>query len=249
MAAPILSVHNLKKKFEGVTAVDGLTLDFSPDEIHAIIGPNGAGKTTTFNLITGDLPPTDGTVEFKGDDITAESAHEISGRGLVRSFQITSVFENLPVLTNVNIATQSNYNPYNFWRRADSNQEVRERSMEILERLNLADKADSLAANLSHGEQRVLEIALALGTDPDMLLFDEPTAGMSPEETMEMIDLINQLGESIPVALTEHKMSVVMSVADRITVLHNGRRLVSGPPDEVRQDGEVQRVYLGGTRT
>lgn len=248
MGSSILSIRDLTKTFEGITAVDRLTVEFSPDEIHAIIGPNGAGKTTTFNLITGGLTPTSGTIFFRGKDITGEPAHKISDQGLVRSFQITSIFENLPVLANVNIAVRSNYNPYKFWRRADANQEINERSMEILQRLNLDEKADALAANLSHGEQRVLEIALALGTDPDMLLFDEPTAGMSPEETMEMVDLINQLGESIPVVLTEHKMSVVMTVADRITVLHNGRLLASGSPDEIRANDEVQRVYLGGER-
>ena len=239
----ILRVENLRKQFEGIVAVDDVTAEFREDELHAIIGPNGAGKTTFFNLLTGALEPTSGTITFRGEDITHAKASDIARRGLIRSYQVTKLFDGLTVLENVAVAVQSNENAYNFWGEASP--AVTERAREILDRVDLSAKADSLASNLSHGEQRTLEIAVALGTDPELLLLDEPTSGMSPEETREVIELVGELREEFPVVLIEHKMSVVNEVADRILVLHNGKKIADDAPEAVRSDPEVRRVYLG----
>ncbi|MFC6838439.1 ABC transporter ATP-binding protein [Halomarina ordinaria] len=241
----ILRVENLRKQFDGIVAVDDVTAEFRRDELHAIIGPNGAGKTTFFNLLTGALSPTSGTIVFEGEDITHAAPSEIARRGLIRSYQVTKLFDGLTVLENVAIAVQSRENAYNFWGATDP--AIDERAYEILEQVDLTSKADSLAENLSHGEQRTLEIAVALGTEPKLLLLDEPTSGMSPEETREVIGLVGDLRTEFPIILIEHKMSVVNEVADRILVLHNGRKLADDRPEVVKQDEEVRRVYLGGT--
>ncbi|MFC7156973.1 ABC transporter ATP-binding protein [Halomarina halobia] len=241
----ILSVDDLRKQFDGIVAVDDVTARFYEDELHAIIGPNGAGKTTFFNLLTGALTPTSGTIVFDGEEITGVPPSEIARRGLIRSYQVTKLFDGLSVLENVAVAVQTNENSYNFWGKAPP--EITDRAHEILERVDLAPKADTLASNLSHGEQRTLEIAVALGTDPKLLLLDEPTSGMSPEETRDVIQLIGELRRDLPIILIEHKMSVVNEVADRILVLHNGKKIADDVPDAVRQDREVRRVYLEGT--
>lgn len=240
----ILRVEGLTKKFEGIVAVDDVTARFYRDELHAIIGPNGAGKTTFFNLLTGALTPNKGTIVFEEEDITDLTPSEIARRGMVRSYQLTTLFDGLTVLENVAIAVQANENSYNFWSEVDP--EITTRSNEVLERVDLEDKADHLASALSHGEQRTLEIAVALGTNPDLLLLDEPTSGMSPEETREIIRLVDELQDDLPIILIEHKMSVVNEVADRILVLHNGQKIADDDPDVVRQDDEVRRVYLEG---
>lgn len=242
----ILQTDALRKEFDGLVAVNDISVDFAEDELCSIIGPNGAGKTTFFNLLTGTLPPTSGTVTFKGMDITNLGASDIAREGLTRSYQITQLFQNITAFENVYIAAQTNYNPYNFWSNVDDFPDIEEDAMDALEQVGLVDKHDSIAANLSHGEQRTLELAIALGSDPEMLLLDEPTAGMSAEETQSMITLIGELAEDLPIVLVEHKMSVVMSVSDRVVVLHNGEKIADGTPDHVRADSEVQRVYLGG---
>lgn len=241
----ILRVQGLTKTFEGIVAVDDVSAEFLDDELHAIIGPNGAGKTTFFNLLTGALEPTAGTILFEGEDITDIGPSEIARRGIVRSYQVTKLFDGLTVLENVAIAVQSNENSYNFWNKTDP--EVTDRAREILAEVNLTSKADDLASTLSHGEQRTLEIAVALGTDPKLLLLDEPTSGMSPEETRDVIQLVGELQRDFPIILIEHKMSVVNEVADRILVLHNGMKIADDEPEAVRQDQEVRRVYLEGS--
>lgn len=241
----ILRVDGLTKKFEGLTAVDDVTAEFQDGELNAIIGPNGAGKTTFFNLLTGSLEPTSGAVHFEGQDITGMNPSGIARRGIIRSYQVTKLFEELSVLENVAIAVQSNSMSYNFWQPTDP--KISERAREILDRVGLTGKADALAANLSHGEQRTLEIAVTLGTDPKFLLLDEPTSGMSPEETTEVIELIRELQSDFPIILIEHKMDVVNEVADNIIVLYNGRKIADDEPSVVQRNEEVRQVYLEGS--
>jgi branched-chain amino acid transport system ATP-binding protein len=246
MVEPVLKTTNLRKEFDGLVAVDDVSVSFAPDELYAIIGPNGAGKTTFFDLITGVLQPTRGSIYFQDEDITDLSVRDVARRKLVRSYQITQVFDELSVIENVRIAVQSNYQPYNFWQDVSDIPELTDQAMDILEEVGLADKRDIPAENLSHGEQRTLEIAIALGSDPEMLLLDEPSSGMSPEETTEVISLVDELATRLPIILIEHKMSVVRQVADEILVLHNGQVLAFGPPEEIQQDERVREVYLGG---
>ncbi|MFB6123300.1 MAG: ABC transporter ATP-binding protein [Haloferacaceae archaeon] len=242
----LLETKNLTKRFEGLVAVDDVSVSFDEDELHAIIGPNGAGKTTFFNLLTGTLQPSDGQVLFQGEDVTDLPPEQIARRGMIRSYQIQQLFLRNSVLENVRIAVQSNYNSYNFWQKADDKEEITEKARGILDRVGLSDKAEEDAQNLSHGEQRTLELAISLGPDPDLLLLDEPTSGMNAEETTGMIELIDDLADDVAIVLVEHKMSVVKEVADHIIVLHNGQRIADGSYDEVRTDEQVKRVYLGG---
>lgn len=246
MTEPVLETSNLTKKFDGLVAVNDVSISFEPNELYAIIGPNGAGKTTFFNLITGVLQPTHGSIYFQGEDITDLTVKDVARRKLVRSYQITQIFGKLSVLENVRIAVQSNHQPYNFWRDTADIPELTTKAIGILEDVGLEDKRDVSAENLSHGEQRTLEIAIALGSDPEMLLLDEPSSGMSPEETTEVITLVDELAVRLPMVLIEHKMSVVRQVADKILVLHNGQVLAFGPPEEIQQDERVREVYLGG---
>jgi len=241
----ILETRDLTKQFGGFTAIDHVSMGFPEDELVAVIGPNGAGKTTFFNLVTGSLKPTSGAIIFRGTDITDSSPEDIANLGLCRSYQTTTLFEELSVFRNVRIATISNHNYYRFWRETDDYTEANETAAAVLERVGLAEKRDVLTKNLSHGDRRTLEIGVALGTDPHMLLLDEPTSGMSPEETQEVINLVGNLATEFPIAIVEHKMSVVMAVADRIIVLHNGQKLAEGTPEEVRRNQDVREVYLG----
>lgn len=242
----LLETEHLTKKFESVVATDDVTTSFEEGMLHAIIGPNGAGKTTFFNLLTGALKPTSGEIYFKGERITGLDPEEIAQRHMIRSYQVTNVFEDLSVLENVRVAVQAQHTMYNFWTDTEDLPELVEEAKVILERVGMLHKEDATAGNLSHGEQRTLELAIALGGDPDVLLLDEPTSGMSSEETGEMISLIRELNEEATIILVEHKMSVVMQVADRIKVLHNGQILSDGTPQKIRNDEEVQRVYLQG---
>ncbi len=241
---PMLETHKLTKAFGGLMAV--LNVDFSLErgELRAIIGPNGAGKTTFFNMIAGNLPPTRGQILFKGQDITALPPHRRSHLGIGRSYQITNIFPDLSTLENLRVAVQSRTVHYNMWRDADTLAEVNRKAEEILRYVNLLDKWDTSAADLAHGEQRYLEIGIALATEPELLLLDEPTAGMSPEETRKTADFIKGLSKDLTIILVEHDMEVVMGISDRITVLHYGEVLAEGTPEEIRQNAEAQRVYL-----
>lgn len=246
MADALLETDDLRKNFSGLVAVDDISISYNQDELLAIIGPNGAGKTTFFNLITGTLHPTSGVIRFNSEDITDSPPDEIARKGLIRSYQTTQIFEGLSVLENVRIAVQSVQSPFAFWNDAQADEGMLDESRKILERVGLWEKRKQDAGNLSHGEQRTLEIGIALGGNPDLLLLDEPSSGMSPEETQDVINLINDLSASdLGIIFVEHKMSVVMNVADRIIVLHQGRVLADGTPEEVRSNSEVQRVYLG----
>jgi len=245
--SPLLETQSLTKRYGSFEAVSDLSVTFYDDELCAIIGPNGAGKTTLFNLITGETAATAGSIVFDGTDITEKKPHTIAQEGLIRSFQITNVFTDLSVFENLQVSLLSNRSPFNMWGNVDNMDAVNERCLEILDRVELADQRDKMAANLGHGDQRMLEIAVALGKDPDMLLLDEPSSGMSSAETAEMVDIIGDLAAEIPIVLVEHKMSLVKSVADRLMVLHNGQLLAEGDPSMVRDNEEVQRVYLNAS--
>lgn len=246
MSEALLATENLTKRFEGVTAVNDVSTTFDEDSLHAVIGPNGAGKTTFFNLLTGALRPTSGRIYFDGEDITELSPEEIARQRLTRSYQVTNVFDELSVLENVRVSIQARHSMYNFWSKASSMPDLVTEAEAILDRVGLLNKREQNAEILSHGERRTLELAVALGTDPKMLLLDEPTSGMSSEETKEMIGLISELASDVTIVLVEHKMSVVMQVSDRIKVLHRGQIIADGTPREVQNDEEVRRVYLEG---
>lgn len=243
----VLRTESLTKSFGNLVAVNNLNITFGDEEHHAIIGPNGAGKTTLFNLLTGVLSPTSGRIFLENEDITKDKPHQIAERGLIRTFQVTNVFSGLSLFDNVRISVQphTTISPYNFWSRAKDQSQVNEQAREALNRTGLHNH-DQTARNLSHGERRMLEMAIVLATDPEILLLDEPTSGMSSEDTQDMIELIEDLPETLPVILIEHKMSVVHEVADRVSVLHQGDLLATGDPDEVREDEQVQKVYLEG---
>jgi len=243
-AAPLLESRRLTMRFGGLTAVDAVDFQVRPGELRAVIGPNGAGKTTFFNMLTGVLPPTDGQIFFQGQDITALPAYAVSRLGIARSYQVTNIFADLTVLENVRIAAQSRVTTYNLWANADRLAGVNERAEGILALLGLGDKRHLLAGALSHGEQRYLEIGIALATEPAFLLLDEPTAGMSPEETKQTAEFIRSIAGSVTIVLVEHDMEVVMGVSDRITVLNYGRVLAEGTPAEIRGNPDVRRVYL-----
>ena len=241
---PILETKNLSKHFDALVAVDSVDYSVDSGELRSIIGPNGAGKTTFFNMIAGDLLPTSGQVIFDGEDVSKVPAHERSHLGIGRTYQITNIFPKLSVLENIRIAAQSRKMTFNLWSTVPSHKELVEKSDRILERINLTEKRNELAGTLAHGEQRYLEIGIALATDPKLLLLDEPTAGMSPEETLQTGEFIKGLADPLTVVLVEHDMEVVLGISDKITVLHNGAFLAEGTVEEVRANAEVQRVYL-----
>ncbi|MBI4245937.1 MAG: ABC transporter ATP-binding protein [Candidatus Rokubacteria bacterium] len=245
MSVPaLLETRRLTKAFGGLMAVTNVHFAVERGEIRAIIGPNGAGKTTCFNMIAGDLPPTAGRVIFKGQDITAFPPHRRSHLGIGRSYQITNVFPDLTVLENVRVAAQTRRTTFRFWQDADRLDGIAGRAERLLDSVGLADKALVPARTLAHGEQRHLEIAIALATDPELLLLDEPTAGMSPEERGRTAETIKRVAADLTVILVEHDMDVVMGISDRITVLHHGEILAEGTPGAIRSNADVQRVYL-----
>ncbi|HET9922596.1 MAG TPA: ABC transporter ATP-binding protein [Methylomirabilota bacterium] len=225
-------------------AVNRVDFQVRTGELRSVIGPNGAGKTTFFNLLTGVLPPSGGSIFFKGADITGLPAHAVSRLGIARSYQVTNIFGDLTVFENVRIAAQSRVTHYRFWGRPDSLAAVNARAEEILGQLGLAPKRHALARELSHGEQRYLEIGIALATDPDFLLLDEPTAGMSPDETQRTAAFVRRLAGHVTIVVVEHDMEVVMGISDRITVLNYGEILAEGTPAEIRENPDVRRVYL-----
>jgi branched-chain amino acid transport system ATP-binding protein len=246
MADALLQIEGLSKRFGGLTATDGVTLSLPAGELHAIIGPNGAGKTTLLGQLTGEIAPDAGRVEFRGHDITALPAYRRSALGLARSFQITSLFPEFSALDNAALAVQAHSgHSFRFWRAARSEPELRAPARAALERVGLGDRADVLCSSLSHGEHRQLEIAMALAARPVMLLLDEPMAGMGPEESARMVELLRELKRDLTILLIEHDMDAVFALADRITVLVYGQVIASGRPEEIRAHAEVRRAYLG----
>lgn len=241
---PILETRQVSKHFGGLIAVNGVDYKVEPGELRSIIGPNGAGKTTFFNMVAGDLEATSGQILFQGEDITHLSTFERSHKGIGRTYQITTIFPRLTVLENVRIAAQSRKTSYNMWTGLNQHKELIEKAERILERIRLTDKRDEPAGTLAHGEQRYLEIGIALATDPVLLLLDEPTAGMSPQESRQTADFIRGLANPLTIVLVEHDMEIVMGISDRVTVLHNGEFLAEGTVDEIRGNEEVKRVYL-----
>lgn len=246
-AETLLNARALTKRFDGFTAVDAVDVAISSGTIHSVIGPNGAGKTTFFRLLTGIQRPTSGRVTFADQDITGRRPHVITRRGLTQSFQITNIFPRLSVLESVQIAILARRKRSGdfltlFQRRLESE------ARELLEQVGLEDVAGVEARTLSHGDQRILEMTLALATHPRLLLLDEPTAGMSPLETERMVELVTDLARAkgLTVLLSEHDMDVVFGISDRVTVLHQGRVISEGTPDQVQGDERVIDAYLGG---
>ena len=241
----LLRTEKLTRSYGSLLAVDGVDVVVRQGELRSIIGPNGAGKTTFFRLISGEVGPTSGRIWFRGRDVTGLAQHVMARLGIGKSYQITNIFPHLSVLENVRVAVQGHARSFDFWSRADRLSAVRERAVDLLRTMGLAGKAEHLAAHLSHGEKRHLELAIALASDPVLLLLDEPTAGMSPEETDETIVLIRELAAGRTIVLVEHKMKLVMKISDRITVLHQGQVLADGTPEEIRANALVQQTYLG----
>lgn len=245
----ILETQDLWKVFGGLVAVDKVSIKVREKSLHAIIGPNGAGKTTLFNLLSGNLEPTSGRVIFKGRDITRQPVHRTIHFGIGRSFQITNIFPNLSVFENIRLACQAlGADNFKFWRSSAHFKSYEDRTWEVIETVGLKDRAGTLARTLPHGDQRKLELGMILAPDSEVLLLDEPTAGMAAEQVPELISLIQgiQQGGNKTVMLVEHNMNVVMSVSDQITVMHQGRVLAEGVPSEIAANEEVQTAYLGG---
>ena len=248
---PVLETENLRKTFGELVAVDDVSLRIEPGELRSIIGPNGAGKTTLFNLIAGVLAPTGGRISFAGDEVTDLPIETRAQRGMGRSFQGNELFFEQTVYENVRVAAQTaELGEFKLDLLSRADEFMESTVTDVLERVHLTSERDTLAKNLSHGDQRRLGIAIALATDPDLLLLDEPTSGMGPEATLETANLIRDLRDEMEftVVLIEHDMSVVMEISDRISVLHNGSHIAMGKPEEVRENDAVQEAYLGGMK-
>ncbi len=243
-SAPILRTEDLTVRFGGLTALNQVNFELRREEIRAVIGPNGAGKSTFFNCLTGVLRPSSGHVLFDGEDITGLSPDRISHRGIARSYQITNILPNATVLENVRIAAQSRRHGWSLLAHHRAYRDIMERAEEVLAAIGLLDKAYELAANLSHGEQRNLEVGIALATEPRLLCLDEPTAGMSAAETSDTMALVRSIAKNLTILIVEHDMQVVMELAQRITVLHYGEILAEGTPSEIQQNPKVLEVYL-----
>jgi branched-chain amino acid transport system ATP-binding protein len=244
-AEAILSVSGVGKRFGAFVALKDVTVAFPAGQLTAIIGPNGAGKSTFFNVISGAFAPSSGTVRFEGRDITGLPQHQFARIGIAKSFQITNVFKQLSAFENVRVAAQMRHARFELFKPRAALREVAEQAEALLARVGLADVRHKNAGDLAHGQQRALEIAMALAPQPRLLLMDEPTAGMSPEETTVMMDLITTLAAERTVVLVEHKMKLVMGICQRLVVLHHGELLAEGTPDEIRANTDVKRVYLG----
>ena len=242
----MLELKGVCKRFGGVVATDRVTLDVAPGELHALIGPNGAGKTTLVGQISGALPADAGAIGFLGSDITRAKQHERVQAGLARSYQITSIFKRFSVLENLALAVQARSgSSFSFWRPVAAEAALADEARAIAEEIGLGQRLEATAGNLAHGEQRALEVGLALATRPKLVLLDEPMAGMGPQESARMISLIGRVRAKVTVLLVEHDMDAVFRLADRITVMVNGRVIATGSPEQIRADAEVRRAYLG----
>ncbi len=244
----LLETDRLTKSFGALTAVNGVSLRIEAGALHSIIGPNGAGKTTLFNLLTGTFAPTSGTIVFDGKDITGTPAARVAHLGLARSYQRTTVFPAFSLLDNVWVSAFATGRSWQglLFRNSYRYPEVTERARGALSDVGLLSKADVLAREISHGEQRQLELAIALAAAPRVLLLDEPAAGLSPDETRKMVALVRALKGRYTIVLIEHKIDIIMSVSDRISVMHFGSLIAEGTPEEIRRNAEVRRAYLGG---
>ena len=242
----MLSLKKLSKRFGGVVAVDKVDLDVTRGEVHALIGPNGAGKTTLISLIAGTMPSDQGEILFLNDYLTHTKPHARVAAGLARSYQITSIFRRFSVLDNLALAVQARSgSSFSFWKPVAAEGALFDEARAIADEVDLANKVSSIAAHLSHGEQRALEVGLALATRPKLVLLDEPMAGMGPEESRRMVELIERIGASVTVLLVEHDMDAVFRLASRISVLVDGRIVATGAPAAIRADPAVRRAYLG----
>lgn len=250
MAEALLEVRNLSRRFAAVDALKAVNFCVEAGEVHALIGPNGAGKTTFIHHVSGALQPDSGSVHFAGRDVTALSMHQRVAAGMARSYQITNLFPGLSVLDNVALAVQGRRDAgssFRFWTPVRSEKALFDDAKRFLEQVGLAQKCSQIAGSLAHGEQRALELAMALATQPKMLLLDEPMAGAGPEESAHMVELIEHLARHVTILLVEHDMAAVFRLADRVSVLVNGSLICTGTPDEVRANPEVRRAYLGDT--
>ncbi len=240
----MLRTEGLAIRFGGLTALNGVDFEVQRGEIRAIIGPNGAGKSTFFNCLTGVLRPSSGRILFNGEDITGLPPNRISQKGIARSYQITNILPNATTLENVRIAAQSRRHGWSMLKHYSAYVDIIDKAEAALEAVGLRAKAEELAANLSHGEQRNLEIGIALATEPQLLCLDEPTAGMSAAETHDTMALVRRIAEDLTILIVEHDMQVVMELAQRITVLHYGEVLAEGTPAEIQRNPRVLEVYL-----
>jgi len=240
----IIRTEAVSRRFGGFTALNKVSVAFERGRLTSIIGPNGAGKSTYFNVLSGAFAPSDGRVVFDGEELSGKKQHEFAHAGIAKSFQITNIFPNSSVLENARIALQARRSRFNWWTSREK-LGLEDEAAALLGKVGLAAHARRPARDLAHGQQRALEIAIALASDPRLLLMDEPTAGMSPEETRAMMDLIVELAAERTVILVEHKMKMVMGISDHIVVLHHGELLAVGTPDDIRANDEVRRVYLG----
>jgi branched-chain amino acid transport system ATP-binding protein len=243
-SAPVLRSEGLTVRFGGLVALNSIDFEVQRGEIRAVIGPNGAGKSTFFNCLTGVLRPSSGRILLHGEDVTGLSPDRISRKGVARSYQITNILPNVSTLENVRIAAQSRRHGWSLLTHYSAYRDIIEKAEAVLEAVGLRSKADEMAANLSHGEQRNLEIGIALATEPKLLCLDEPTAGMSAAETHDTVALVRGIAKNLTILIVEHDMQVVMELAQRITVLHYGRILAEGTPAEIQHNPRVQEVYL-----
>ena len=248
MIMEILRTERLTKRFGALTAVNQVDLLVREGEVHSIIGPNGAGKTTLFNMLAGQLPPTSGKIWLKDQEITGWKPFDISHAGIGRSYQVTNIFPVLSIKENVRLGVQSRTKSnFSLFRKASSLKEVEEKTLQVLEEVGLKGIMNKKASEVSYGDQRALEIAIALATSPRLLLLDEPTSGMPHEDSFRIMDLIKQVSKGLSIVLIEHRMHVVMTISDIITVMAQGKVIAEGPPAEVKKNEEVIRAYLGSS--